>query len=88
MKQGQTTRVVFKATYTPNGFTAADGSTFFKIGNHTELWSKTNLVKQIKTKAQEVLHEADADKIDVVLDAESNDVEKTAGTKTLTKSQM
>lgn len=88
MKQGQTTRVVFKATYTPNGFTAADGSTFFKIGNHTELWSKTNLVKQIKTKAQEVLHEADADKIDVVLDAKSNDVEKTAGTKTLTKANV
>ena len=88
MKQGQTTRVVFKATYTPNGFTAADGSTFFKIGNHTELWSKTNLVKQIKTKAQEVLHEADADKIDVVLDEESNDVEKTAGTKTLTKANV
>lgn len=88
MKQGQTTRVVFKATYTPNGFTAADGSTFFKIGNHTELWSKTNLVAQIKAKAQEVLSEADADKIAVVLDAKSNDVEKTAGTKILTKANV
>ena len=88
MKQGQTTRVVFKATYTPNGFTAADGSTFFKIGNHTELWSKANLVKQIKTKAQEVLSETDAEKITVVLDAESNDVEKTAGTKTLAKANV
>lgn len=88
MKQGQTTRVVFKATYTPNGFTAADGSTFFKIGNHTELWSKTNLVAQIKAKAQEVLSEADADKIAVVLDATSNDVEKTAGTKILTKANV
>ena len=88
MKQGQTTRVVFKATYTPNGFTAADGSTFFKIGNHTELWSKTNLVAQIKAKAQEVLSETDADKIDVVLDAKSNDVEKTAGTKILTKANV
>ena len=88
MKQGQTTRVVFKATYTPNGFTAADGSTFFKIGNHTELWSKTTLVAQIKAKAQEVLHEADADKIDVVLDAASNDVEKIAGTKTLTTANV
>lgn len=86
MKQGQTTRVVFKATYTPNGFT--DGDTFFKIGNHTELWSKTNLVAQIKAKAQEVLSETDADKIDVVLDAESNNVEKTAGTKTLTKANV
>ena len=88
MKQGQTTRVVFKATYTPNGFTAEDGSTFFKIGNHTELWSKTNLVAQIKAKAQEVLSEADADKIAVVLDATSNDVEKTAGTKILTKANV
>ena len=88
MKQGQTTRVVFKATYTPNGFTTADGSTFFKIGNHTELWSKTNLVAQIKAKAQEVLSETDADKIDVVLDAASNDVEKTAGTKILTKANV
>lgn len=86
MKQGQTTRVVFKATYTPNGFT--DGDTFFKIGNHTELWSKTNLVAQIKAKAQEVLSEADADKIAVVLDAASNDVEKTAGTKTLTTANV
>ena len=86
MKQGQTTRVVFKATYTPNGFTT--GSTFFKIGNHTELWSKTNLVAQIKAKAQEVLRETDADKIAVVLDAASNDVEKTAGTKILTKANV
>ena len=86
MKQGQTTRVVFKATYTPNGFT--DGDTFFKIGNHTELWSKTNLVAQITAKAQEVLSETDADKITIVLDAESNDVEKTAGTKILTKANV
>ena len=88
MKQGQTTRVLLKATYTPNGFTAADGSTFFKIGNHTELWSKSNLVAQIKAKAQEVLSETDADKIAVVLDAASNDVEKTAGTKILTKANV
>ena len=86
MKQGQTTRVVFKATYTPNGFIG--GSTFFKIGNHTELWSKSNLVAQIKAKAQEVLSETDADKIAVVLDAASNDVEKTAGTKILTKANV
>ena len=86
MKQGQTTRIVFKATYTPNGF--SDGDTFFKIGNHTELWSKSNLVAQIKAKAQEVLSETDADKIAVVLDAASNDVEKTAGTKILTKANV
>ena len=49
MKQGQTTRVVFKATYTPHGFTT--GETFYKIGNNTDLWSKTKLEEQIKAVA-------------------------------------
>lgn len=88
MKQGQTTRVVFKATYTPNGFTAADGSTFFKIGNHTELWSKTNLEAQIKAKAQEVLKEADASKIKVDLKATDNNIEENAGTKILKETNI
>lgn len=49
MKQGQTTRVVFKATYKPNGFTA--GETFYKIGNSTDLWNEANLKAQIAAKA-------------------------------------
>lgn len=49
MKQGQTTRVVFKATYTPHGLTT--GETFYKIGNNTDLWSKTKLEEQIKAVA-------------------------------------
>lgn len=49
MKQGQTTRVVFKAVFTPKGFTAAE--TFYKIGNNTAIWSKANLETQIKTLA-------------------------------------
>lgn len=53
MMQGQTTRVVFKATYTPNGF--SKGDTFYKIGNSTDLWNEDNLIKQIKAKAEEVL---------------------------------
>lgn len=81
MKQGQTTRVVFKATYTPNGF--KPGDTFYKIGNNTDLWNKTNLEKQIKAKAQEVLSETDADKVTVKLDATENDIAGTAGTKIL-----
>lgn len=81
MKQGQTTRVVFKATYTPNGFKPSD--TFYKIGNNTDLWNKTNLEKQIKAKAQEVLSETDADKVTVKLDATENDIAGTAGTKIL-----
>ena len=81
MKQGQTTRVVFKATYTPNGF--KPGDTFYKIGNNTDIWNKTNLEKQIKAKAQEVLSETDADKVTVKLDATENDIAGTAGTKIL-----
>lgn len=81
MQQGQTTRVVFKAKYTPKDF--SDGETFYKIGNNTDLWNKTNLEKQIKAKAQEVLSETDENKVTVKLDATENDIEKTAGTKIL-----
>ena len=49
MKQGQTTRVVFKAVFTPKDFTS--GETFYKIGNNTAIWSKTKLEEQIKTVA-------------------------------------
>ena len=49
MKQGQTTRVVFKAVYTPNTF--ASGQTFYKIGNNTAIWSEENLAQQIMTVA-------------------------------------
>ena len=58
MKQGQTTRVVFKATYTPfvlAGATTAADKTFFMIGNNTKIWTKTNLEQQIANKAKELL---------------------------------
>lgn len=84
MLQGQTTRVVFKATYTPHGFTA--GNTFYKIGNNTDLWSKTTLEEQIKAKAQEVL--ADASKITLDLKAAGNNIEEKAGTKILTEDNV
>lgn len=45
MMQGQTTRVVFKAKFIPNGCTAAE--TFYKIGNNTAIWKKADLEKQI-----------------------------------------
>ena len=90
MKQGQTTRVVFKATYTPNGFTA--GNTFYKIGNNTDIWNKTNLEAQIKTKAQEVLvgkdPTKDPTKVKVALNAADNNIEETAGTKILTEDNV
>lgn len=81
MKQGQTTRVVFKATYTPNGFNTGD--TFYKIGNSTDLWKKADLEAQIKAKAAEVLVGKDPTKVTVDLKAEDNNIEETAGTKVL-----
>lgn len=59
MKQGQTTRVVFKATYTPSalaGVTTAADKTFFMIGNNPKIWTKANLEQQIANKAKELLN--------------------------------
>lgn len=74
MVQGQTTRVLFSAKYTPANFT--DGETFYKFGNSPKLWHADDVVAQIKAKAQEVLDEADASKVTVTLDAEGNDMTK------------
>ena len=73
MLQGQTTRVVFKATYKPDGIT--EGKTFYKIGNSTDLWSEDNLKKQIKTVALNVMGITNAEeqaKYDVDLSKGSN----------------
>lgn len=74
MVQGQTTRVLFSAKYTPDNFT--DGETFYKFGNSPKLWHADDVVAQIKAKAQEVLGEADASKVTVTLAAEGNDMTK------------
>lgn len=84
MVQGQTTRVVFKAKYTPNGF--EDNETFYKIGNNTALWHKTDLENQIKAKAVEVL-KVEVSKITVDLAATKNDLTK-SGTKVLTSDNI
>lgn len=78
MMQGQTTRVVFKATYTPNGFTKGD--TFYKIGNSTDLWKKADLEAQIKAKAAEVLSVAETE---IIVDLDANNLNE-AGTRLLT----
>lgn len=73
MLQGQTTRVVFKAKYTPKNF--ADNETFYKIGNNTDLWNEENLKKQIKTVALNVMGITKAEeqaKYDVDLSKGSN----------------
>lgn len=72
MLQGQTTRVVFKAKYTPKDF--ADNETFYKIGNNTDLWNEVNLKKQIKTVALNVMGITDSE------EQKKYDVDLTKGT--------
>ena len=55
MKQGQTTRVVFKATYTPAAVASETDKTFFMIGNNPKIWTMTTLKQQITNKVQELL---------------------------------
>lgn len=74
MVQGQTTRVLFSATYTPNGF--HKGDTFYKMGNSSQLWNATKVEAQIQAKAMEVLGETDKTKVTVTLAATGNDLTK------------
>ena len=55
MLQGQTTRVLLKATYTPSVLASETDKTFFMIGNSSDIWTKKNLTDQIQSKAEEVL---------------------------------
>lgn len=56
MTQGQTTRVLLKATYTPKALEKETDKTFFMIGNSSDFWTKATLNKQITSKAEEVLN--------------------------------
>ena len=55
MLQGQTTRVLLKATYTPSALASATDKTFFMIGNSSDIWTMDNLKQQIESKAKEAL---------------------------------
>ena len=55
MMQGQTTRVLLKATYTPNAVTTETDKTFFMIGKSSDIWTTTTLKAQIASKAKEAL---------------------------------
>ena len=74
MVQGQTTRVIFKASYTPKDFTAEDGKTFYKIGKNTAIWNEKNLVKEIKAAVASVVTGATIDNTTVNLNAEENKI--------------
>ena len=78
MMQGQTTRVIFKASYTPNGFTEEDGKTFFKVGTSVALWKKKDLVDHIKAAVTKVISDATTDNTTIDLAAEGNNI-TTAG---------
>lgn len=56
MTQGQTTRVLLKATYTPKALETETDKTFFMIGNSSDFWTETTLTKQIENKAKKVLN--------------------------------
>lgn len=56
MKQGQTTRVLFRATYTPAAVASEKDKTFFMIGNNPKIWTMTTLEQQIRNKVQELLN--------------------------------
>ena len=86
MMQGQTTRVVFKAVYTPKALEGTTEKTFYKIGNNTAIWSKANLETQIHTVAVTVMGITDPDEQDkyvVKLNASTNNISGEAGLHTI-----
>lgn len=81
MKQGQTTRVVFKATYKPASLSEGE-KTFYKIGKNTDIWREADLEKEIKAAVASVVSGA-AGKTTVTLNAPNNNI-TAAGTHYIT----
>lgn len=82
MMQGQTTRVVFKAVYTPKALVGKTEKTFYKIGNNTAIWTKADLEQQIHTvavTAMGITTTAEQAKYVVKLDATENNISGEAG---------
>lgn len=84
MKQGQTTRVLLKATYTPSvlSSTSETDKTFFMIGNSLDIWTMKTLKDQIASKAKEALSLTTDPTVELTGDL------LTAGTHVLTKSNV
>lgn len=74
MMQGQTTRVIFKASYTPTGFTEEAGKTFYKIGTSVALWKQKDLMDHIKAAVIKVISDATTANTTIKLDAGDNDI--------------
>ena len=89
MLQGQTTRVVFKGTYTPKSITPDKNGTFYKIGKNVALWNSDDLKKHIEAAVTKVVAGASAAgaTIDVDLDATENKL-TVAGNRLLDKKNI
>lgn len=83
MMQGQTTRVIFKASYTPKDFTAADGKTFYKVGTSVALWKQKDLEDHIKAAVSKFFSVTTTDDITINLAADGNNI-TTAGNHVIT----
>ena len=89
MLQEQTTRVVFKGTYTPKSITPDKNGTFYKIGKNVALWNSEDLKKHIVAAVTKVVDGASAagTTIDVDLDAKDNKL-TVAGNRLLDKKNI
>lgn len=84
MKQGQTTRVLVKATYTPSVLSSPSvtDKTFFMIGKSLDIWTTKTLKDQIASKAKEALSITTDPTVELTGDL------LTAGTHVLTESNV
>lgn len=73
MMQGQTTRVIFKATYKPHSLPEGE-TTFYKIGKNTAIWRETNLMDEIKAAVASVVPGATVGNTTVDLAAAGNKI--------------
>lgn len=89
MLQEQTTRVVFKGTYTPKSITPDANGTFYKIGKNVALWNSDDLKKHIVAAVTKVVAGASAagTTIGVDLDAAENKL-TVAGNRLLDKKNI
>ena len=85
MMQGQTTRVIFKAKYTPNGF--SENTNFYKIGKNVQLWKQDDLEKHIKAAVTNVVASATDANTTITLAGSDNDLTK-AGNRILKASNI
>lgn len=89
MLQEQTTRVVFKGTYTPKSITPDANGTFYKIGKNVALWNSADLKTHIEAAVTKVVADASVAgaTTTITLKGSDNDL-TTAGNRMLTASNI